>query len=83
MPFRNAHHVTGKIVGLAADKKIGLEKLTLAEMQSVEPKITADVFTILGVEKSVRSRTSFGGTAPSNVKREARRWLSTLKRGKA
>jgi len=83
MPFRNAHHVTGKIVGLAADKKIGLEKLTLAEMQTVEPKITADVFTILGVEKSVRSRTSFGGTAPSNVKREARRWLSTLKRSKA
>jgi len=83
MPFRNAHHVTGKIVGLAADKKIGLEKLTLAEMQAVEPKITADVFTILGVEKSVRSRTSFGGTAPSNVKREARRWLSTLKRSKA
>ena len=82
MPFRNAHHVTGKIVGLAADKKIGLEKLTLAEMQSVEPKITVDVFTILGVEKSVRSRTSFGGTAPSNVKREARRWLSTLKRSK-
>ncbi|NBU14482.1 MAG: argininosuccinate lyase [Alphaproteobacteria bacterium] len=83
MPFRNAHHVTGKIVGLAADKKIGLEKLTLAEMQTVEPKITADVFTFLGVEKSVRSRTSFGGTAPSNVKREARRWLSTLKRSKA
>ena len=83
MPFRNAHHVTGKIVGLAADKKIGLEKLTLAEMQTVEPKITADVFTILGVEKSVRSRTSFGGTAPSNVKREARRRLSTLKRSKA
>lgn len=83
MPFRNAHHVTGKIVGLAADKKIGLEKLTLAEMRTVEPKITADVFTILGVEKSVRSRTSFGGTAPSNVKREARRWLSTLKRSKA
>jgi argininosuccinate lyase len=83
MPFRNAHHVTGKIVGLAADKKIGLEKLTLAEMQAVEPKITADVFTVLGVEKSVRSRTSFGGTAPSNVKREARRWLSTLKRSKA
>ena len=80
MPFRNAHHVTGKIVGLAAAKKIGLEKLTLAEMQSVEPKISADVFTVLGVEKSVRSRVSFGGTAPSNVKREARRWLSLLKR---
>ena len=83
MPFRNAHHVTGKIVGLASAKNIDLEKLSLAEMQSVEPKITADVFTVLGVEKSVRSRTSFGGTAPSNVKREARRWLTLLKRGKS
>ena len=83
MPFRNAHHVTGKIVGLASAKNIGLEKLSLAEMQSVEPKITADVFTVLGVEKSVRSRTSFGGTAPSNVKREARRWLTLLKRSKS
>jgi argininosuccinate lyase len=83
IPFRNAHHVTGKIVGLASAKNIGLEKLSLAEMQSVEPKITADVFTVLGVEKSVRSRTSFGGTAPSNVKREARRWLTLLKRSKS
>ena len=83
MPFRNAHHVTGKIVGLASAKNIGLEKLSLAEMQSVEPKITADVFTVLGVEKSVRSRTSFGGTAPSNVKREARRWLTLLKKGQS
>ena len=83
MPFRHAHHVTGKIVGLASAKNIGLEKLSLAEMQSVEPKITADVFTILGVEKSVRSRTSFGGTAPSNVRREARRWLTSLRREKA
>jgi len=83
MPFRNAHHITGKIVGLASAKNIGLEKLSLAEMQSVEPKITADVFTVLGIEKSVRSRTSFGGTAPSNVKREARRWLTLLKRGKS
>ncbi|MFM8608409.1 MAG: argininosuccinate lyase [Hyphomicrobiales bacterium] len=82
MPFRNAHHVTGKIVGLASAKNIGLEKLSLAEMQSVEPKITADVFTVLGVEKSVRSRSSFGGTAPSNVKREAKRWLTLLKRSK-
>ena len=80
MPFRNAHHVTGKIVGLASAKNIGLEKLSLAEMQSIEPKITADVFTVLGVEKSARSRTSFGGTAPSNVRKEARRWLSILKR---
>ena len=82
MPFRNAHRVTGRIVGLASDKKIGLEKLTLEEMQSVEPKITADVFAVLGVDKSVKSRTSFGGTAPSNVRREAKRWIAKLAREK-
>ena len=80
MPFRNAHHITGKIVGLAAAKKIGLEKLTLREMQSIEPRITEAVFEVLGVEKSVRSRTSYGGTAPDNVRRAARRWLARLKR---
>jgi len=82
MPFRNAHHVTGRIVGLASAKKIGLEKLSLEEMQSVEPKITADVFAVLGVDKSVKSRTSFGGTAPANVRREAKRWIAKLSREK-
>jgi len=80
MPFRNAHHVTGKIVALAAAKNVGLEKLSLKELQSVEPGITDAVFEVLGVENSVRSRTSFGGTAPSNVKREAKRWLAKLKK---
>jgi argininosuccinate lyase len=82
MPFRNAHHVTGRIVGLASAKKIGLERLTLEEMQSVEPKITADVFAVLGVDKSVKSRTSYGGTAPANVRREAKRWIVKLAREK-
>lgn len=63
---RCAHHVTGRIVGLASNKNIGLEKLTLAEMQSVEPLITDEIFAVLGVDKSVRSRTSYGGTAPSS-----------------
>ena len=80
MPFREAHHVTGRIVGLASGRGVGLEKLSLAEMQGVEPRITDDVFAVLGVERSVRSRTSYGGTAPAQVRRQARRWLRQLAR---
>jgi argininosuccinate lyase len=78
MPFREAHHVTGRIVGLASARGVALEKLTLAEMQAVEPRITAEVFGVLGVEKSVKSRTSYGGTAPANVRRQAQGWLRKL-----
>lgn len=80
LPFREAHHVTGRIVALAAEKGVGLEKLPLEAMQQVEPRITAGVYSVLGVEKSVRSRVSYGGTAPANVRREARRWLRKLER---
>jgi argininosuccinate lyase len=78
MPFRDAHHVTGRIVGLAAARGIGLEDLPLAELQSVEPRITDAVFAVLGVRRSVESRTSFGGTAPDNVRKQASRWLAAL-----
>jgi argininosuccinate lyase len=80
LPFRDAHHATGRIVALAAERNAALEKLPLADMQAVEPRITAEVFGVLGVEKSVRSRTSYGGTAPVNVRRQAKRWLKRLKR---
>jgi argininosuccinate lyase len=78
LPFREAHHATGKIVALAAGRGVGLERLKLEEMQSVEPRITADVFAVLGVERSVKSRTSYGGTAPANVRRQAKAWLKKL-----
>jgi argininosuccinate lyase len=78
MPFRDAHHVTGTLVSMAAERKIELHKLSLADMQSVEPEITEDVFTVLSVDKSVRSRVSYGGTAPQNVRRQAKRWLRLL-----
>ena len=68
MPFRQAHHVTGAIVKLAEDKGCGLEGLALSDMQGVEAGITADIFEVLGAENSVNSRTSFGGTAPGNVR---------------
>ena len=80
LPFREAHHVTGRIVALAAKKDAPLEALALADLQSVEPRITRDVFAVLGVDKSVRSRTSYGGTAPANVKRQAAAWLRKLGR---
>ncbi len=79
LPFREAHHVTGRVVALAEGRGVGLEDLTLADLQGVEPRVTAEVFEVLGVEKSVESRTSFGGTAPENVRRSAQNWLDCLK----
>jgi len=79
-PFREAHHITGRIVGLASARGVGLEALTLAELQSVEPRITADALAVLGVENSVRSRTSYGGTSPENVRKQAEGWLERLGR---
>ena len=78
MPFRDAHHVTGRIVALAAARSVPLEKVSLAEMQSVEPRIGEAVYAVLGVERSVKSRTSYGGTAPANVRKQARGWLKRL-----
>jgi len=78
MPFREAHHVTGSLVALAEKKGCGLSDLALTDMQSVESRITRDIYKVLTVEASVASRTSFGGTAPANVKREAKRWLKLL-----
>ena len=79
IPFREAHHVAGRIVATAAARGVALEKLPLAEMQAIEPRIDAAVFGVLGVVRSVKSRASYGGTAPSNVRREARRWIARLK----
>jgi argininosuccinate lyase len=78
MPFREAHHVTGRIVARADKAALPLHKLQLTEMQAVEPRITKAVFDVLSVERSVASRTSYGGTAPKNVRAQARRWLKRL-----
>jgi argininosuccinate lyase len=79
IPFRDAHHVAGSLVALAEKQGCDLPELKLADMQKIEPRITKDVYKVLTVEASVASRTSFGGTAPSNVAREAKRWLKLLK----
>ena len=78
MPFRDAHHVTGRLVGLAAQRKVGLEDLTLQEMQSVEPRLEMEIYEVLGVQNSVASRVSYGGTAPDNVRAQAKAWLEKL-----
>jgi argininosuccinate lyase len=78
VPFREAHHVTGRIVALASGRGLPLEALTLADLRSVEPRITKDALAVLGVERSVKSRTSYGGAAPANVRKQAKAWLKRL-----
>jgi argininosuccinate lyase len=79
LPFREAHHVTGRIVAKAAEAGVPLEKLPLKTMQAIEPRITKAVYGVLSVDKSVASRKVFGGTAPRNVSAAAKRWLKRLK----
>lgn len=79
LPFRDAHHVTGSLVAMAEDKGCDLPDLSLTEMQTIHDGIRADVFDVLGVENSVASRTSFGGTAPSGVRAQVAQWKEVLK----
>ena len=78
LPFREAHELTGRIVAAAEAKGLPLEKMPLADLQAVEPRIGTEVYAVLGARQSVKSRTSQGGTAPENVRREARKWLKRL-----
>jgi argininosuccinate lyase len=82
IPFREAHHITGRIVGKASDAGLPLHRLPLADMQAIEPKIDDGVFSVLSVDRSVKSRVSYGGTAPKNVKVQAKKWLKTLAKAK-
>ena len=78
LPFRDAHHITGSLVAVAEAKDCDLPDLSLAEMKAAHPKITKAVFAVLGVENSVASRTSYGGTAPDQVRTQIARWRETL-----
>ena len=78
VPFRDAHHITGALVALAAKNGCDLTELALDDMQNVDARITDDVYSVLSVENSVASRTSFGGTAPENVRAAARDWCAAL-----
>ena len=78
LPFREAHHVTGRVVRHATDKGLTLEKVPLADMRAIEPRIDERVYGVLGVVNSVTSRRVHGGTAPANVRKQARAWLRKL-----
>ncbi|MEM8537824.1 MAG: argininosuccinate lyase, partial [Pseudomonadota bacterium] len=78
LPFREAHHVTGTLVAMAEAQGCDLPDLTLEAMKSVHSGIREDVFDVLGVENSVASRTSFGGTAPSQVRAQIAHWKEVL-----
>ena len=83
IPFREAHHITGRIVAKAAETGIALHRLPLAAMRAIEPRIGEDVFSVLSVDRSVKSRVSFGGTAPRNVRSQAKKWLRKLEKAKS
>ena len=72
VPFRESHHITGRAVKLAESKGCELGQLTLADLQSIEPRITADVLTVLTVDAAAASRISYGGTAPNNVRAQSK-----------
>ncbi|MCF3593728.1 argininosuccinate lyase [Rhodobacteraceae bacterium LMO-12] len=74
LPFRDAHHITGSLVALAESRGCDLPDLSLEDMKGVHGAITEDVFSVLGVQNSVASRTSYGGTAPSEVRAQIARW---------
>jgi argininosuccinate lyase len=78
LPFRDAHHVTGTLVAMAEKAGIDLPDLTLQQMQGVHAGITAEVFEVLGVDNSVRSRMSYGGTSPVRVAEQVARWKAAL-----
>ncbi len=79
IPFRDAHHITGTAVAEAEKRGVDLPDLPLEALQAIEPRITEDVYSVLSVEASVQSRTSYGGTAPSNVAQQAESWIDLLK----
>jgi argininosuccinate lyase len=82
IPFRDSHHITGKIVKIAEEKNLELSQLKLADLQKIEKKITKDIFNYLDVKSSVESRNSYGGTSPLQVKKQidlAKKYLSSIK----
>ena len=83
IPFRDAHHLTGRIVAKAVEADTALHQLPLAAMREIDPRINEDVFSVLSIDRSVKSRTSLGGTAPKNVRAQAKKWLRKLEEEKS
>jgi argininosuccinate lyase len=78
MPFREAHHITGRLVRLADELACTLDRLPLSEMQKIAPGANKDVYDVMGIQNSVQSRRSLGGTAPDRVLAQIGGWRSRL-----
>jgi argininosuccinate lyase len=78
IPFRDAHHITGQVVALAEKKGCGLDGLTIEDFKTVDERIDSRIHKVLSVENSVKSRKSYGGTAPDNVLAQVARWRQIL-----
>jgi argininosuccinate lyase len=78
LPFRQAHHITGAAVKRAEQLGVDLPGLALDQLKAIEPRITAEVFDVLGAAASAASRTSYGGTAPAQVRSQIKRWKDRL-----
>jgi argininosuccinate lyase len=78
VPFREAHHITGRTVALAEERGCALADLPLAALREVDPRLDERVYSVLTVDASVRSRTSYGGTAPERVREQIRKAKKAL-----
>ena len=79
IPFRETHKIVGEIVAYAENKKLSLDELTLRDFQQIDDRITNDIVNKISFDAIIHNKTSFGGTAPKNVKKEAEKWLKQLK----
>ncbi|WP_394692719.1 argininosuccinate lyase [Hyphobacterium sp.] len=82
-PFRDAHHIAGSMVKLAESRNVPLAGLSLEDMQSVEPGLTDEVYSVLSARASMESRTSYGGTSPVRVKEQVALWQNRLRERQA
>ncbi|MBY7649202.1 MAG: argininosuccinate lyase [Candidatus Liberibacter europaeus] len=80
IPFREAHHITGRAVSLAEEKKCELAELSLEMLTKISPVFTSDIYNVLQVESSILSRKSFGGTSPEEVKKQISYWKRRIEK---
>ncbi len=73
VPFREAHRIVGRAVQAAEERGVGLAELELGVLREIDPRIDERVYSVLTVDASVASRTSYGGTAPERVREQIER----------
>ena len=79
IPFREAHKIVGSIVSTAEANNKSLDELFVEDYQKIDPRITIELVNKISFDNIIHNKTSFGGSAPKNVKKEAEKWLKALK----